>query len=240
MTSKTAPAFPGWYVEFQANVLRNLPRPPLLDQSIAENWNINGQKLKKSLSELIIPGDMSFRLKHEVRFFVPENFDNNTILSRFSTKHSDWYPNLNPFITDENFHNPSERLIPNVEYIARIFSFETSSQRTVSILIDFLQRHGAILAGAQGLVAVYEYGKRETDPKTMLYYLRERVCSFDKKEFLWKDPTGYPNIPWIMGAWGQEKPEFGLFQWKPDDKFNHQNASLLMITEASTDNFESV
>lgn len=55
MKSNTALEIPGWYVEFQAAVLRQLPRPGQIDQITAEGWTKNQESLKKNLSECLVP-----------------------------------------------------------------------------------------------------------------------------------------------------------------------------------------
>ena len=51
----TASSIPGWYIEFQANVLRQLPRPGQIDQAIAEGWNSNQNAMKKVLADALLP-----------------------------------------------------------------------------------------------------------------------------------------------------------------------------------------
>jgi hypothetical protein len=53
----TASSIPGWYIELQANVLRQLPRPGQIDQAIAEGWNSNQKTLKKVLADALLPGN---------------------------------------------------------------------------------------------------------------------------------------------------------------------------------------
>ncbi len=46
---------PGWYVEFQAALLRQAPRPGEIDQVTAEGWTSNQKGLKKKLSGCLLP-----------------------------------------------------------------------------------------------------------------------------------------------------------------------------------------
>jgi hypothetical protein len=46
---------PGWYIEFQAALLRQAPRPGEIDQTAAEGWTNNQKSLKKNLSECLLP-----------------------------------------------------------------------------------------------------------------------------------------------------------------------------------------
>ena len=47
--------FPGWYVEFQTAVLKQLPRPRDIDQTTAEGWTSNQDGLKKNLANCLLP-----------------------------------------------------------------------------------------------------------------------------------------------------------------------------------------
>ncbi len=54
--SRTSSEFPGWYVNFQAAVLMQLPRPNEIDQTTGEGWTGNQKGLKKELrSALCLP-----------------------------------------------------------------------------------------------------------------------------------------------------------------------------------------
>jgi len=53
--SKTTSEFPGWYVNFQAAVLMQLPRPDQIDQLTGEGWTKNQEALSKCLAEILLP-----------------------------------------------------------------------------------------------------------------------------------------------------------------------------------------
>ena len=46
---------PGWYIEFQAALLRQAPRPGEIDQMTAEGWMNNQRGLKKNLAKCLLP-----------------------------------------------------------------------------------------------------------------------------------------------------------------------------------------
>ena len=46
---------PGWYIEFQAALLRQAPRPGEIDQMTAEGWTSNQEGLKKNLANCLLP-----------------------------------------------------------------------------------------------------------------------------------------------------------------------------------------
>ncbi len=45
---------PGWYVEFQAALLRQAPRPGEIDQTTAKGWTSNQKGLKKNLANCLL------------------------------------------------------------------------------------------------------------------------------------------------------------------------------------------
>lgn len=45
---------PGWYIEFQAALLRQAPRPGEIDQATAEKWTSNQKGLKKNLTDCLL------------------------------------------------------------------------------------------------------------------------------------------------------------------------------------------
>lgn len=54
-TNSTALKIPGWYIEFQAALLRQAPRPDEIDQVTAEGWTSNQKGLKKNLAGCLLP-----------------------------------------------------------------------------------------------------------------------------------------------------------------------------------------
>ena len=53
--SRTTLEVPGWYIEFQAALLRQAPRPEEIDQVTAEGWVNNQKSLKNNLAGCLIP-----------------------------------------------------------------------------------------------------------------------------------------------------------------------------------------
>ena len=54
-TALTLKEVPGWYIEFQAALLRQAPRPGEIDQTTAESWTSNQKSLKKNLTSCLLP-----------------------------------------------------------------------------------------------------------------------------------------------------------------------------------------
>ena len=52
--SSTALGIPGWYIEFQAALLRQAPRPGEMDQITAEKWTNNQKNLKENLADCLL------------------------------------------------------------------------------------------------------------------------------------------------------------------------------------------
>ena len=53
--STTLNEVPGWYIEFQAALLRQAPRPGEIDQMTAEGWTKSQKGLKKNLANCLLP-----------------------------------------------------------------------------------------------------------------------------------------------------------------------------------------
>ncbi len=54
----------GWYVEFQAAVIRALPRD--IDQDVANGWGKNGEALTKNLRKILIPSVERKELQNKI------------------------------------------------------------------------------------------------------------------------------------------------------------------------------
>lgn len=50
--------FPGWYIEFQAALLRQAPRPGEIDKMTAERWTSNQSGLKKNLADCLLSQEL--------------------------------------------------------------------------------------------------------------------------------------------------------------------------------------
>ena len=73
--------FPGWYVQFQIDVLSQLPRPGELSEDVADGWHNNRGAMKKALRDALVPPSevepepkqlpMSITLNTDATPFVP-------------------------------------------------------------------------------------------------------------------------------------------------------------------------
>jgi len=60
--NRTTLEVPGWYIEFQAALLRQAPRPEEIDQVTAEGWINNQKSLKNNLAGCLIPPPVTAKL----------------------------------------------------------------------------------------------------------------------------------------------------------------------------------
>ena len=71
--SRTAQEVPGWWVEFLANVLRQLPRPMEIEQTTAETWSNNQEALRETMKRVLLQG-VGFVLSDTFQVTVPQDF----------------------------------------------------------------------------------------------------------------------------------------------------------------------
>ena len=70
--NSTALKIPGWYIEFQAALLRQAPRPEEIDQVTAEGWVNNQKSLKNNLAGCLIPSPVTVTTKSPQSNFLLE------------------------------------------------------------------------------------------------------------------------------------------------------------------------
>ncbi|MFA6436714.1 MAG: hypothetical protein WC242_01160 [Candidatus Paceibacterota bacterium] len=198
--SRTAPEVSGWWVEFLASVIRQLPRPGEIEQATAEAWSKSqgdlNEVLKRALLQGAVPDDR-FALWSTFLVKVPLDYSHSTQLALFANNHRGEFNYFNEKITNDNFANPTHRLIPGKTYVAKIFLIRKPPISSPDGLA-FMKSQGAYLVGAQGLSVVYEQAK-EKFPKG------KWVISLDEKEACWKDETGAHRVPRVNqrldGGW---------------------------------------
>lgn len=61
--SNGTPQIPGWYINFQAAVLKQLPRPGEINQNTSSGWENNQSSLKQALAEFLCPTVETVRTK---------------------------------------------------------------------------------------------------------------------------------------------------------------------------------
>jgi len=197
-TALSSTAFPGWYVNFQAALLQQAPRPGELDQETAEGWAHNQAALKKILAEGLLPrvsakdeGDNRFELIKTINLVVPGNYVHATRLASFKKENYENFFGYNSDITDKNYARVTNKLVPGQKGKVKIFQIK----EPVSALdcLKKLKKERAILVGAQGASLVWELKKKELP-------LGKWGVSFDKKEVLWRNGLGDHRVPKIFGV----------------------------------------
>jgi len=133
--------------------------------------------------EILAPPYPFFELLTEFKIAVPTDYDHGTQLSTLKKK--DFYF-FNDAITDRNFWNATQRLVPGKTYKAKLFSIKQTV--TSDDCLGLYKAVGAILTGAQGLSLVYQL-KKDVLPKG------KWIVSFDKKKALWRDSDCYHRVP---------------------------------------------
>src|SRR3989338_8684179 len=68
--SRTTLGVPGWYIEFQAALLRQAPRPGEIDQVTAEGWTSNQKGLKNKLAGCLLPPSVTASADPPLDFIV--------------------------------------------------------------------------------------------------------------------------------------------------------------------------
>lgn len=211
---KTTSEVPGWYVEFQAAVLRQLPRPGQLDQEVAEGWNENQKALKKVLQEALIPpiavassADNRFSLLKEFAIEVPADYEHGTQLAQFARQHRSEFAYYNEALAkDENFIRASHSLVAGKIYQARIFQI----MRPVSSgdCLQFLQPQHALLVGAQGLSLTYHLAKKQFPVGKWIIFL-------DEENNCWRNSSGCAGVPYLSLDLGEDQ-RFSLVNFDGD------------------------
>jgi len=187
MPSETAPKVevPGWYIEFQAALLRQAPRPGEITKEQAMVWTDPQQgALHNTLHQALLV-DPRFKFLGSFSLTVPQDYDPATGLARLRTKAGREFSYWNPALTDKNFSGVTVQLVPDKTYTVKLFGnlVEVKSEDWMSLLHS--QR--AILVGAQGEALAMELAPDQLP-------VGKSVLSFDEKKKL---PVldGYHRVP---------------------------------------------
>ena len=127
-----------------------------------------------------------FTLLKSFSLTVPKDYNHNTQLSTLKPKNFYYF---NDAVTDKNFENATQKLVPGKTYTVKIMSI--GSRATSDECLDTYKREKAILVGAQGLSLAYQVKKEEFPSGKWL-------VSFDEKKALWKDADGYLRVPYVI------------------------------------------
>lgn len=181
----------GRYIEFQASVLRQMPRPEEIDKLALDGWINNQNALKEVLAKVLLPNrvvtDSRFELLTEFELTVPENYVHNKQLALFSKNHRKEFYYYNDDVTDENFSRVTDQLVPGQAYRVKTFGINQLVSSD-DILVFMKTQPGIRFVGGQGLSLVYQLKKEE-------FLIGKYTISIDKKDNLWKDAGGYRRVP---------------------------------------------
>lgn len=193
---------PGWYINFQAAVIKQLPRPGEITQSMAEGWTNKQDMLKEALQVRLCPPEVrstapaepteKFALLVDLGIItVPDDYDHSTALDKFMKKNRKKFNGINDNITDANFPNPTRVLKPGDKLHVRAFKQVVGGTTTSEERMAFSATQKAIHTGAQGASLVFDQ-KRDQLPKGKWY------ASFDEKDRLRTDADGYRRVPFVL------------------------------------------
>ncbi|OGG42652.1 hypothetical protein A3I34_00940 [Candidatus Jorgensenbacteria bacterium RIFCSPLOWO2_02_FULL_45_12] len=170
--------------------------------------------LTKEQREAILSGkkissiEPRFELLKKFLITVPKDYDHGTQLDTLKRKEFYFF---NDAITDRNFRNATQKLVPGKTYLAKLFSIRKTA--TSDDCLGLYKAVGAILSGAQGMSLVYQL-KRSELPKG------KWTVSFDEKDALWQDPGGNHRVPSVF-AYSDGGFEFDLGGFEVDWDSDH-------------------
>ncbi|MDP3974992.1 MAG: hypothetical protein Q8P88_01755 [Candidatus Jorgensenbacteria bacterium] len=110
--------------------------------------NARGNKLAKAML-VAVNGeriDERFELVKEFLLTVPEGYDHATQLARFAKEYREKFYYWNDNITDRNFAQATQKLVPGKTYTAKIFGIKETA--TSEDCLALLKSQNAILVGA--------------------------------------------------------------------------------------------
>lgn len=123
---------------------------------------------------------------------VPNDYNHATCLAKFYNRHQGGknksFHGYNTKINDKNFPNPTRVLKPGDRLHVRSFKQVAGGTITSEERMAFLATKKAIHTGAQGASLVFDQ-KRNLLPRGVFY------DSYDEKDRLWVDASGYHRVP---------------------------------------------
>lgn len=123
-----------------------------------------------------------FTLLSSLQITVPEKYGHTHQLATLNS--NDFYY-FNNNITDQNFQNVKDRLIPGKKYIVEFIGI--GSRATSEECLNVYKEKKALLVGAQGLSLLWQLNKDS-------FPVGKWSVSFDEKDNLWKDADGYRRV----------------------------------------------
>lgn len=135
--------------------------------------------------QMLIEDTSKFTLVNTFNLTVPEDYIHGIQLA---TVGRGQFYSFNKEITDENFRNATQRLVPGKTYQVKIFGIKR--RVTSKECLALYRSQGAILTGAQGLLLAHQQDK-EQFPVGML------TISFDEEYALFRKDTHDHQVPYV-------------------------------------------
>ncbi len=159
--SDKADEIPGWYINFQAAILKQLPRPGQIDQVTADSWEKDSKSLKEALYETLEfpPGkeiNKKFELLNESYIQVPKDYVHATQIAFVYRKYPGLFAEVPGELTDQNCAKVTDRLSPGARYRVRIFGIKPGFTLGFDECLKKYKAEEALLVGAQGLTLFWE------------------------------------------------------------------------------------
>ena len=188
---------PGWYIEFQADVIRSLPRPVGGTDRLrtaALMWHEDRDGLKKTLEVLYQTESANrFTLFQDLGVIVVPPDYQHKCLDSFIKANREQFSDVNDAITDANYSvRATTQLTPDRKISVKVYSHAPGVDSTTLIgRINFLRAQpGNVFLGAHGIPLIWNM--RGEFPKGSMH------CSFDELDALWKDSEGDPKVPYLL------------------------------------------
>lgn len=168
-----------------------LKRAGFDDELIQQVINSKGNKHAKAMFSAVTGGvqvDERFELLNTFSITVPQGYSHATRLDSFGEKHRKESYYYDDAITDKNYSQATTKLEPGRKLKVKVFQIKG---RVTSLdCMAHLRSQKAALVGAQGASLVYEQKKDELP-------VNRWSVSFDEKDALWVDATGYHRVPHV-------------------------------------------
>ena len=206
-------ALPGWYVEFQAAILRQAPRPEEIGQDVAEGWTGNQKSLKETLAGSLLP---------------PRQTETFLVLCGQATIEKKVVDSSRPVFTlVVDYGQPLAKMIEAGRYdsvhpavTAKHFPIAGQGQRETAVEIFHFNR---VMSSDQVIAELDRVGYRPAQIEELLAIGAKKpelqrqfpIIALGSR---WRDSYGYRHIPCLDG-WGGGR-ELGIY-WFERDWYGH-------------------
>jgi hypothetical protein len=214
--------FPEWYIDFQMEILHNIPRPQEINEQIVSRWICNQstkeKQLKDALSNAIndTPENFceienftksKFILLWQKNILIPKNYVHSTQITFFSSKHKNKFE-FKKSLRDKDFTKTSHKLIPGKKYTFKIFMpiISGHTHYSHSDVMKFFKSQKVFPIGAQGLTFIWPSLKKNfPNGITLAAFDDKNCCGYSDANVpcAWKRPG---EDIWYFSAAGDKYP----------------------------------